>query len=154
MLRLRQSVISWRWDCRLSADDLNDDENKRLENLFELEPLLKQCYQLREDLYEIFQIEGLSKEQAKEKIDVWCNKAQAYSTKGFNPFTSFIETYRKYEENILNYFTHRISSGPVEGLNNKIKVIKRRGFGFRNIVNFAKRLFLDINYKHILLPAT
>ena len=57
-----------------------------------------------------------------------------------------------FEENILNYFTNRISSGPVEGLNNKIKVIKRRGFGFRNIANFAKRLFLDINYKPILLP--
>ena len=45
----------------------------------------------------------------------------------------------------MNYFTDRISSGPVEGLNNKIKVIKRREFGFRNITNFAKRLFLDIN---------
>jgi hypothetical protein len=39
-------------------------------------------------------------------------------------------------------------------INNKIKVIKRRGFGFRNVVNFAKRIFIDINYKPILLPAT
>ncbi len=31
-------------------------------------------------------------------------------------------------------------------------VIKRRGFGFRNIANFAKRVFLDINYEPILLP--
>ena len=119
----------------------------------ELEPVLKECYELREDLYGIFELE-LLKVEAKEKIDQWCTRAETYKTKGFNPFTSFIETYRKYEENILNYFTHRISSGPVEGLNNKIKVIKRRGFGFRNISNFAKRLFLDINYKHTLLPAT
>ncbi len=113
----------------------------RLKSLFDLEPALKQCYQLREDLYQIFELNDISKEQAKEKIDQWCKDAQKYETKGFNPFISFIETYRKYEDNILNYFTHRISSGPVEGLNNKIKVIKRRGFGFRNIANFAKRLF-------------
>ncbi|MCP4990378.1 MAG: ISL3 family transposase [Colwellia sp.] len=142
------------WPFRHHPADLNDDDNKRLENLFELEPALKQCYQLREDLYEIFELKNISKEEAKVTINEWCKKAHAYKTKGFNPFTSFIETYRKYEDNILNYFTHRISSGPVEGLNNKIKVVKRRGFGFRNFANFAKRLFLDINYKHILLPAT
>ena len=75
-----------------------------------------------------------------------------WTATGFNPFTSFTKTYGNFEENILNYFTNRISSGPVEGLNNKIKVIKRRGFGFRNLTNFAKRIFLDINYKSALLP--
>ncbi|MCP3679545.1 MAG: ISL3 family transposase [Gammaproteobacteria bacterium] len=142
------------WPFRHHPKDLSDEEKNRLESLFDLEPILKQCYQLREDLYKIFELKSISKEEAKEKIDQWCKDAQKYKTKGFNPFTSFIETYRKYEDNILNYFTHRISSGTVEGLNNKIKVIKRRGFGFRNVVNFAKRLFLDINYKHIFLPAT
>jgi transposase len=140
------------WPFRHHRDDLSGDENNRLEKLFELAPSLKECYELREELYEIFELEKISKEKAKEKIDEWCTKANLFETKGFNPFASFIETYRNYEENILNYFTNRISSGPVEGLNNKIKVIKRRGFGFRNIANFAKRLFLDINYKPILLP--
>jgi len=142
------------WPFRQHPHKLNNDENKRLQNLFKLEPALKECYELRESLYKIFELEDISKKEAKKKIDKWCKIAETYKTKGFNPFTSFIETYRKYEENVLNYFTHRVSSGPVEGLNNKIKVIKRRGFGFRNITNFAKRLFLDINYKHILLPAT
>jgi len=142
------------WPFRQHPHKLNDDENERLQNLFKLEPALKECYKLRENLYEIFEIKDISKNDAKKKIDEWCKKAGTYETKGFNPFKSFIETYRKYEENILNYFTHRVSSGPVEGLNNKIKVIKRRGFGFRNVSNFAKRLFLDINYKRIFLPAT
>ena len=128
------------------------EDDDKLEKLFELAPSLKDCYNLREELYEIFELEGISKEDAKEKIDEWCEKANLFETKGFNPFTSFTKTYRNFEENILNYFTDRISSGPVEGLNNKIKVIKRRGFGFRNITNFAKRLFLDINYKPALLP--
>lgn len=141
------------WPFRHHPADLDEDENIRLENLFKLAPSLKNCYTLREELYDIFESEELAKEEAKQKIDDWCLYAQKYETKGFNPFTSFIKTYRNFEENILNYFTHRISSGPVEGLNNKIKVVKRRGFGFRNIANFAKRLFLDINYKQTLLPS-
>jgi transposase len=147
-----ESIKATMWPFRHHRDDLSEDENNRLEKLFELAPSLKECYKLREELYEIFELEKISKEEAKEKIDEWCKKANLFETKGFNPFTSFIKTYINFEENILNYFTNRISSGPVEGLNNKIKVIKRRGFGFRNIANFAKRLFLDINYKPILLP--
>ena len=139
------------WPFRRHLADLSEDENKRLEYLFELEPALRECYNLREELYKIFENKEISKQEGKEKIELWCKKAEEYKTKGFNPFTSFIKTYRTYQENILNYFTHRASSGAVEGLNNKIKVVKRRGFGFRNIINFAKRLFLDINYKPILI---
>ncbi len=147
-----ESIKGTMWPFRHHRDDLSEEENDRLEKLFELAPSLKECYKLREELYEIFELEKISKKEAKEKIDEWCKKANLFETKGFNPFTSFIKTYINFEENILNYFTNRISSGPVEGLNNKIKVIKRRGFGFRNIANFAKRLFLDINYKPLLLP--
>jgi len=147
-----ESIKGTMWPFRHHRDDLSEEENDRLEKLFELAPSLKECYKLREELYEIFELEKISKKEAKKKIDEWCKKANLFETKGFNPFTSFIKTYINFEENILNYFTNRISSGPVEGLNNKIKVIKRRGFGFRNIANFAKRLFLDINYKPLLLP--
>jgi len=148
-----ESIKGTMWPFRHHRDDLGKEGNEKLDKLFELAPSLKDCYNLREELYEIFELEGISKEDAKEKIDEWCKKADLFETKGYNPFTSFTKTYRNFEENILNYFTDRISSGPVEGLNNKIKVIKRRGFGFRNIANFAKRLFLDINYKPLLLPS-
>ncbi len=128
------------------------DYHRFLKNILKSRYLTSEIQDLREEIYGIFETEGLSKEEAKEEIDEWCKKANLFETKGFNPFTSFTKTYMNFEENILNYFTKRISSGPVEGLNNKIKVIKRRGFGFRNIANFAKRLFLDINYKHLFLP--
>ena len=147
-----ESIKGTMWPFRHHRNDLGKEGNNKLDKLFELAPSLKECYNLREELYEIFELEGLSKEDAKDKIDRWCKKANQFETKGFNPFTSFTKTYGNFEENILNYFTNRISSGPVEGLNNKIKVIKRRGFGFRNLTNFAKRIFLDINYKSALLP--
>jgi len=140
------------WPFRHHEKDVSMEEQIRLHNLFELSPSLKECYDLRERLFDIFDLE-LSKEQAEGKIDEWMTVAEKYMTKGHNPFTSFIETYKTYKPNILNYFSHRSSNGAVEGLNNKIKVIKRRGYGFRNIMNFARRIFLDINVKSILMPS-
>jgi transposase len=48
-------------------------------------------------------------------------------------------------EQIVNYFIHRHSSGFVEGLNNKIKVIKRRCYGILNAEHLFQRIFLDIS---------
>lgn len=133
------------WPFRHHPKDLEPDQVCQLNNLFDSCPKLKEVYYLREDLYNIFE-KDLTKKNAKKEIDNWIDNAKCHSV-----FKTFTETYEKFEENILNYFTHRKSSGPVEGLNNKIKVIKRRGFGFRNIINFAKRIFLDINYKAQLI---
>ena len=141
------------WPFRHHKKDLSVEEQIRLNFLFEMSPSLKECYDFRENLFDIFELK-ISKEQAEKKIDEWIKLTESYVTKGHNPFTSFIKTYKYYKPNILNYFSHRCSSGPVEGLNNKLKVIKRRGYGFRNIMNFARRIFLDINFKPIFMATS
>ncbi|MBT8373540.1 MAG: ISL3 family transposase [Deltaproteobacteria bacterium] len=139
------------WPLRHHFDDLSPNQQEKLDNLFILSPYLEHCYDLREELYLIFEGD-YSKEEAKVQIINWCSRALECSNGERPPFESFVKTYTKFEDNILNYFEARASSGPVEGLNNKIKMIKRRGFGFRNVLQFAQRLFLDINYKFQLLP--
>lgn len=138
------------WPFRHHEADLSDEEKIRLHNLFEEAPHLKECYDIRESLYKIFE-KNISKDTAEKRIDEWIGLAVKYKEKD-NPFISFIDTYKTYKSNILNYFNNKCNSGPVEGFNNKIKVIKRRGYGFRNISNFAKRIFLDINLKPLLIP--
>ena len=51
---------------------------------------------------------------------------------------------RKYKTEIINYFKSRNNSGFVEGINNKIKVMKRRCYGISNIKHFFQRVFLDL----------
>jgi transposase len=51
----------------------------------------------------------------------------------------------KWEELITNYFIERRSSGFVEGLNNKLKVLKRRCYGLRNVDRLFQRLTLDVD---------
>ncbi|MBK1722581.1 transposase, partial [Thiocystis violacea] len=48
-------------------------------------------------------------------------------------------------EEIANYFVGRQTSGFVEGLNNKLKVIKRRCYGMTNLNHLYQRVYLDLN---------
>lgn len=48
----------------------------------------------------------------------------------------------RWQEQILNYFTHRVTQGVVEGKNNRAKVIQRQAYGYRNFQNLRRRLLL------------
>ena len=50
-------------------------------------------------------------------------------------------TNQRYHWSILNWYDHRISNGVVEGINNKIKVLKRVAYGYRDMDYFQLRLF-------------
>jgi transposase len=47
-------------------------------------------------------------------------------------------------DEIINYFVNRLSSGFVEGLNNKVKTIKRRCYGILQVTTLFQRLYLDL----------
>jgi len=68
----------------------------------------------------------------------------AVEKSGLACFRSFISTLKKYMPFIANYFKGRKTSGFVEGLNNKIKVIKRRCYDLSKIETVFRRLFLDL----------
>ena len=55
------------------------------------------------------------------------------------------ETYKKYEEYIINAIKYIYSNGIVEGMNTKIKLLKRIGYGYRNFENFRLRLMILFN---------
>ena len=53
--------------------------------------------------------------------------------------------FKNWRNEILNYFDRRITNGFVEGKNNRIKVIKRMAYGYRNIENLRRRILLANN---------
>jgi hypothetical protein len=57
----------------------------------------------------------------------------------------FICTFERWQEEILNYFEARQTSGPVEGINNKARVIVRRAYGLKSAESLWSRLILDLN---------
>ena len=128
------------WILRKNHRDLTADERVRLRTLFQHSPLLHQAYTFREELTAIFN-RHYTVVQAKMAIQAWIRKVEASSLDCYN---GFIKTLRRYWTFILNYFKRRISSGFVEGLNNKIKTIKRRCYGISKPTTLFQRIWLDL----------
>lgn len=128
------------WKLRRNFDDLSEEDRQLLELLFECSPALRQAHALREKLTAIFE-QKLSKEEATRLILAWTEEVKR---SGLNCFDKFLGTLKNWQEEITNYFISRLSSGWVEGLNNKIKVLKRRCYGLTNIGNLFRRICLDL----------
>lgn len=128
------------WIVRKNHRDLVPDERTRLRTLFELAPRLKTAYTFREELTAIFEM-SLTKAQAEMRLRKWAAKVRH---SGLTCFDSFLTTLENWLDEISNYFLDRFNSGFVEGLNNKIKTIKRRCYGILNITTLFQRLCLDL----------
>ena len=125
---------------RKNAKDLNREERKTLRNFFKHSPAAKQAYDLRERLTAIFDM-PLTQKQAQAKIKAWIQQVQASDLQCFEPFLKLLATWW---QEITNYFIYRENSGFVEGINNKVKVLKRRCYGIFNLKHLFQRLSLDL----------
>lgn len=128
------------WAFRKNPPDLLPEERQVLKRLFRHAPRLKQAYDLRQQLTNIFE-QPLSKAAAKRKIGSWMRRVRK---SGLHCFDEFLKTLEHWWEEITNYFVQRASSGFVEGFNNKIKVLKRRCYGIYNLKHLFQRIYLDI----------
>ena len=128
------------WPFRKTPADLEAEEQEVLTRLFTYAPALQQAYEYREQLTGIFE-EDLSKAAATKKLKDWQQQVRA---SGLRCYDSFLQTLDKWLEEITNYFLDRNNSGFVEGLNNKIKVLKRRCYGIFNLPHLFQRIFLDL----------
>jgi transposase len=128
------------WPFRKNAVDLEEEERALLKRLFAYSPDLERAYGYREQVTALFEGE-LSKEQARQKLKNWQKQVRA---SGLRCYDSFLQTLDKWMEEITNYFLERNNSGFVEGLNNKLKVLKRRCYGIFNLPHLFQRIFLDL----------
>ena len=143
--RLKKTVIavcSDIYDGYINAakKELAEEELEVLKLLFKYSSILEISYKLCNDLTDIFDSD-ISKSEAQLKINDWKNKV---IKSGLACFNKFLSTLAKRMCEIVNYFISRQTSGFVEGLNNKIKVIKRRCYGIFNVEHLFQRIHLDM----------
>lgn len=129
------------WVYRRHWWDLDDEQRQRLAPLFMYSPVLQEAYFLRHRLTVIFEV-SKTKAQALESLDVWQAKV---AESGLRCFEAFLTTLGNWRDEICNYFNGRHSSGFVEGMNNKLKVIKRRCYGLFDPVRLFQRIQLDLD---------
>ena len=129
------------WILRKAEDDLTAEDQAALELLFIYSPQLKVSYVLCKALTEIFE-RHMTKRKAKYALKSWIQQVR---TSTVHCFDTFIKTLEHWLDEIANYFLDRQTSGFVEGLNNKIKVMKRRCYGILNVKHLFQRIHLDLS---------
>jgi transposase len=107
----------------------------RMAELMRLNEPLYQAYLLKEDLRTFWSVMDA---EAELFLKRWLTQARSLGNKHFAKLADNLEQHRK---GLLCYFKHRISTGPLEGLNNKIKVLKRMAYGYRDHEYFKLRLY-------------
>jgi transposase len=128
------------WILRKNHECLSENNKESLEFLYQHSPILKKAHSYAIRLTHTFN-SHISRKSSLAKIDRWIKSVESSNIKIFD---GFIITLNKYKPYIGNYFKNRKNSGFVEGLNNKIKVLKRRCYGISDVTSLFQRLFLDL----------
>ncbi len=97
---------------------------------------LATAYYLKEDLNQLWQ--QPNKATAEKFLQDWCKLAQA---SGIKVLQTMAKTLLGHRTGILNWYDFPISSGPLEGINNKIGALQRMAYGYRNYDYFIDKLY-------------
>ena len=126
-----------RWLLLKRSENLDDErkEPQRLDEALKLNASLATAYYLKEDLQLMWQ--EPTKWHANRFLDDWIADAEA---SGIRVLKTFARTLARYRTGILAWYDHPISTGPLEGTNNKIKTLKRQAYGFRDQEYFKLKI--------------
>lgn len=120
-----------------NGSDIYDDKYKtRLDNALAMNEPLSKAYYLKEQLREIWS--QVYKDDAEKVLTDWIEQAKNSKITQLEKMAMTMQTYKR---GILAWYDCHISTGKVEGINNKIKVMKRNAYGFRDDKYFKLRLY-------------
>lgn len=133
----RKVIKGARYLLLRNGKDIFDGEYKtRLENALSMNEPLSKGYYLKESLHEIWS-QG-TKQQAEAVLNDWVEQARNSKISQLKKMANTVSGHRTA---ILAWYDNRMSTGKVEGINNKIKVMKRTAYGFRDEEYFRLRLY-------------
>src|SRR5215831_2780320 len=144
----RKILKGTRWLLLKNPENLDPlrNENQRLEDALKLNTPLTIAYYLKEDLRPIWQ--QTNKATARKVLEDWIRRADA---SGVRMLQQFARTVDEHRAGILAFYDYRISTGPLEGVNNKIKTLKRQAYGFRDREFFKLKILGLHQTKYALL---
>jgi transposase len=130
-----------------AVERLTPERRVRLEDVLKRYPLLQQGWALKEAFRTWYR--SPTRSQAEEGLLLL---EALINDKGPAPFQALQSIFRRWRQEILNYFDYPYTNGFLEGKNNRIKVIKRVAYGYRNAQNFRQRI-LFTNHKEVATKA-
>ena len=109
---------------------------EQLKKLLELNEVISTVMILKEQLKHIWSYR--SRTWATKALDNWCALARSLNIKVLDNFCEMLERHRY---GILNHCDYPIHTGKIEGVNNKIKVIKRKAYGYHDLRYFTLKVY-------------
>jgi transposase len=136
----RKELRSLMWEFRREPQELSQEDKHKLEALFGILSPLRTLYEFRLRFQKIFDTAKDRRKAYRALVGLFVDMLD-FSTE----FDGFIKTFEQWQEEILNYFEARQASGPVEGINNKTRVILKRACGLKSVDSLWTRLILDLD---------
>jgi len=135
-----------RWLLLMNQDNLSEKAKTRLEEALAVNKPLSIAYYLKEEIKLLWSQNNLT--QALNFLQQWVKKAHV---SGIKKLIEFANTLMAHRTGIINWYKHRISTGPLEGFNNKIKVLKRKAYGYRDFEFFILKIYALHSTRYELL---
>ena len=137
-LSLKERVVfkRSRWLLLKNPWNLTGDQKERLSPMVRWNTPIVRAYYLKES-FQLFW-DYRQPARAKAHLEKWMRSAMGSR---LEPFKKFVRTLRFHLDGILPWTQQRLSNGAVEGMNNKIKSISHRSFGFRSAKNFIAAIY-------------
>ena len=137
-----------RWLLLKAPENLDPqhDEASRLEEALKLNKPLALAYYLKEDLRQFWNQPG--KRFATAFLNDWIRRAKVSGVYMLHQMAKTLEAHRA---GLLAYYDYPISTGPLEGTNNKIKTLKRQAYGFRDLEFFKLKILAIHEAKYALV---
>jgi len=131
----RRAVKRSRWLLLKNKANLNEEELVKLEELMDVNQSLAQVYVLKEQLKELRH--GSSVWEAFKQWRIWWRLCRESKLK---PLLAFARKLRPYLRGIIASAKYPLNTSLLEGMNNRIKVIKRTAYGFRDTEYFFLKI--------------
>jgi transposase len=137
-----------RWLLLKNPQNLHEEnkEHQKLDTALQLNKPLATAYYLKEDLRQLWSQND--KESATAFLDDWIAQARSSDIKMLDKFADTLERHR---DGILAYYDFPISTGPLEGTNNKIRTMQRQAYGFRDMDFFKLKIYALHETKYALV---
>ncbi len=118
-----------RWALLKNPEDLTDRQAQTLANIRRNAGALWRAYQRKEELRAIFAGDDLTDVEVADMLDRWCSRVQRSR---LEPFIKAGRTMRRHRDGILAAIQLGLSNARLEGLNQRVRLIMRRAFGFHS----------------------
>jgi transposase len=141
ILKKRKEVTGTRADARakklllMSSKKLDRKSAIALYNFLDRYPELNELYWTKEMLHNFYKIKSY-----KKAFRVFTDMTDDMARSELPEVKKLRKTLLKWRTEILNYFKYRITNARTEGFNNKAKLVKRRGYGYKSFKNYRLRL--------------